>query len=92
MPSPKSMAVIERALAWDSDECFLWPSGWSGYPTVSENGKHLRVHRFICKMVYGGPPTPRHEVAHSCHRRRCINRRHLRWATHAENHRDPRWT
>ena len=81
---------LVKALAHDSDECLLWPFGCfdSGYPLVTKDHTPLRAHRELCRLAHGEPPTPRHEAAHSCGTRGCMNRRHLRWATRKENEAD----
>jgi DNA-binding transcriptional regulator YiaG len=51
-------------------------------------GELHHAHRFMCELVHGSPPTPRHQAAHSCNVRSCINHRHLSWKTQAENEAD----
>ena len=47
----------------------------------------MHASRYMCELVNGSPPTPRHEAAHSCGwgQGGCVNPRHLRWATRVEN-------
>lgn len=73
----------------DTDECILWPHflNSTGYGFVWTGSGSRRVHRLVCIRTYGEPP-PDHETAHSCGMRACVNRRHLRWATHLENMQD----
>ena len=54
------------------------------------NGKLIPAHRFMCEQVNGPPPTPKHIAVHSCGKGRegCVNPRHLRWATCAQNEAD----
>ena len=75
---------VEAALHSATDDCVLWGFAKS-YPHVRLNGKLERAHCVVCRQVHGEPPSPEHEVAHNCGDRRCINPRHLRWATHQEN-------
>jgi hypothetical protein len=85
-----AQAFLEAALSYDGDECLTWP--FSRFPSgYAKLGKGT-AHRVICEKVYGPPPTPDHEAAHSCGKGKsgCINRRHLRWATHTENQHDRR--
>lgn len=70
-----------------TDECIEWPYALykSGYGTF----RSRRAHRVVLEMF--GPPKPddpKIEAAHSCSNRKCINLRHLRWATGVENSRD----
>lgn len=81
---------IEDAMRSQTDECILWPfhiNKITGYADVNANGTR-RAHRIICQRVYGAAPTPKHESAHSCNIRHCLNPRHLRWATRIENQAD----
>jgi hypothetical protein len=84
------LAFLEAALASDTDECILWPyamGGRSPRPQMVIDGKRVYVGREVCRRKFGDPPTPDHEAAHSCGKGHlaCINWRHVRWATHAEN-------
>lgn len=83
----KTEAFIEAALMSAQEECLLWPyrlGGW-GYPEIIRSGKIFRVNRLVCQRAHGAPPTDAHEAAHNCGKPECLNPRHLRWATHAEN-------
>ena len=79
----------EIVLTYEEDVCLKWPYGnsGSGYGQIQHDGKHHYVHRLVCEAVNGPPPTPRHEVAHSCGNgdQGCCAKQHLRWATRAEN-------
>jgi hypothetical protein len=79
---------FESLLSNESDVCVLWPyaRGTFGYGEVSEGS----VHRLICEKIYGPPPTPFHQAAHSCGRGKdgCVAKRHIRWATRSENELD----
>lgn len=66
----------------DTDECVIWPFHRmkSGYP-----GRGM--HRRVCEIVHGSPPTETHQAAHSCGNGHlgCVNDRHLSWKTPQEN-------
>lgn len=66
-----------------SNECLPWPFAVNrkGYGTF---GNSL-AHRYVCALVHGAPPTSKHEAAHYCGNRICVNAHHIRWATHTEN-------
>jgi hypothetical protein len=72
----------------DSSSCLFWPFTHSrGYGQLWIDGKHQYVHRLVCAVRHGPPPTPLHEAAHECGKGTsgCVNQMHLRWATKAEN-------
>lgn len=79
---------IEENCSSTSEECLIWPFGrhQSGYAKMT-GAVAIRV---MCERAHGAPPTPKHQVAHSCGRGKfgCINPPHLRWATVKQNHAD----
>jgi hypothetical protein len=82
--------IKEVALPYRGTECLIWPfskRGTTGYAQMLVNGKNITVSRFVCETVWGPPPTPDHEAAHSCGRGGdgCIAATHLRWLLHIEN-------
>lgn len=82
------LAFLEALIAHSGNACVLWPyaSTRAGYPIVSlGKGKNRRAHRYLCELVYGPPHNQTLHCAHSCGQRRCVNPRHLRWATALEN-------
>lgn len=79
----------EVVIPYEGDECIVWPYGRTeqGYARITYNHKTVKAHRRVCEEVYGPPPTPKHEAAHSCGNGAggCVTKRHLRWATRKEN-------
>lgn len=98
-PDGEPMAFLTGALTEQTDSCIDWPfaaahfarepdgSRGLGYGIIRIAGRTVRAHVFVCEAVYGARPV-NHEAAHRCGRRCCINHRHLRWATRAENQAD----
>lgn len=72
-----------------TDECVLWPFsvGGPGYGQAWVNKKVVTAHRHMCEAAHGPAPEGT-EAAHLCGVRRCVNPKHLRWATRRENQAD----
>lgn len=86
------MAWIEDHLSYAGDECIAWPFTKSkeGYGRIWAYGRMYPSYRLMCELAHGGPENPDLQAAHSCGNGRfgCMNPKHLRWATRAENEAD----
>lgn len=82
---------LKKVLLATTDDCIVWPYSTScGYGYLRVNGRNVRVHRHVLALISGGDQ-PDFHACHSpgiCHKRSCINPRHLRWATKADNEAD----
>lgn len=88
---PRNKAFFKMVLALKNTEgpCIAWPYGTNGkYGIVTFATNKVYVHRLVCELAHGLPPTNRHQCAHSCHNKLCCRPSHLRWATAAENQQD----
>ena len=88
MKSVRKPWIYTVALQYTGDDCLIWPfsvrggrDGEGGYPALSGG----YGHRLLCLEAYGEAPSEEHEVEHTCGNRRCMNPKHVRWATHKEN-------
>ena len=81
----------ERFLACikKTETCWLWVTGLvDGYGNfMNYNQKTERAHRASYRMFVGEIPTGK-VVMHTCDVRNCVNPKHLRIGTHADNMRD----
>lgn len=59
---------------------------------MQHDGKQWWAHRYMCTLVHGEPPTPKHTAAHNCGNGHegCVTPLHLDWKTQAENLEDCR--
>lgn len=77
------------AAKYAGDGCLPWPhrTNPQGYAQLTGGAN---VCRIICEAVNGPPPAPDYEAAHTCGHGAdgCVNGKHLRWATRAENEAD----
>ena len=80
---------------YDGEGCLIWPFSRkpdTGYGQFGYKGKLYPAHRFMCALVNGGSPTPKHRAAHSCGmgHEGCVHPKHLSWKTNSENQKDRR--
>jgi hypothetical protein len=73
----------------DLDACWEWQGATAnGYPQLTVNYRHVRVHRLSFE-TWVGPIPAGIQIDHTCHTPTCCNPRHLRLATckqNGENH------
>lgn len=86
----KSYQWLLAHVDYRGDDCLKWPFGGdpkSGRGALQHNGIKRWAHRWMCMLAHGEPPTPKHTAAHECGKGHegCINPRHLKWKTQAEN-------
>lgn len=89
----KNLGTVEFMLAatkTQTDACILWPFSINhgGYARIRIDGIEYRVHRRICEIVHGQCPADLRDAAHRCGVRKCINPRHLYWASRSINSMD----
>ena len=86
-PNGTALAWLKKALKRETDKCILFPFpvGSHGYGQFRIAGEDELAHRFVCRKAHGKSPRPNDDAAHSCGRRRCCNKRHIRWAPRSEN-------
>ncbi len=85
----EGLAFLEEVLKTDTDDCILWPFGSSrGYGITYVGKKNIPAHRYICERKHGTPTFADAQSAHACGNRKCVNWRHVRWATAYENTQD----
>lgn len=79
--------LFDVILPYAGDDCIEWPffRMASGYGHVTFNKKRSLVHRLVCELTNGPPATAKLDAAHNCGNSRCVNPKHIRWATRAEN-------
>lgn len=80
------------AMRHRSGECLIWPYRLDrdGYPLFASDHPFLpsRAHQYLCVKVRGPKPTERHEMAHTCGVRACMNPHHVQWKSRKQNQDD----
>ena len=88
----KRFRWIEDHVSHQSDDCLIWPFsvGDHGRGTMTVDRRAMSAPRYMCMLAHGAPPAESMQTAHSCGNGHigCMNPRHLRWATAAENESD----
>lgn len=92
IPITEMLSFIELAVRTETDECIDWPwlademrrGRWMARK-VKGRAQWVQAHRIVCRAVHGDPLFKGAQAAHGCGRGCCINPRHLRWATPAQN-------
>ena len=68
-------------------ECVSHAPGSHGYPQIHWNGGNRLLHRVIGERMVDGHDANL-EILHKCDNHKCINPKHMRYGTHADNMRD----
>lgn len=86
---PAGLAFLEALLEGDDRACIFWPFGknGAGYGIVTYEGRQQVASRVVCILAHGHPEDESLHAAHSCGNGHlgCVNPKHVRWATCAEN-------
>lgn len=95
-PPGAPFAFLEMAVAYEGDECLIWPyslggpgrKSGGGYGTIWIDKECLGAHREALRRAKGDPPDEGLDACHDpirCTSSRCINPNHLRWDTREGN-------
>lgn len=80
-------------VSYAGDGCLTWPfarNPGKGYGVLAYNGETHYAHRFMCELVRGPAPTPKHQAGHLCGlgHEGCVHPLHIVWKTNTENQLD----
>jgi hypothetical protein len=91
-PKGSVRKFLESMRGYLGDECVEWPFNRHvrGYGKITIDGVVRNAHAVICEWEHGPKPPDKHVAAHRCNNPPCVNPRHIRWATVAENYDDAR--
>lgn len=73
-----------------TDACILWPfaQNGGGYGMLCVDKKRMGAYRYVCFLKHGECPSHLRDAAHTCGIRLCVNGKHIRWTTRADNRKD----
>jgi len=76
---------LESLRTVNTDDCVIWPYCIShdGYAKIEYGGRQRFVSNIVLEWSSKRPEE--HEAAHNCGESKCVNPKHLRWDTHANN-------
>lgn len=86
-PEVDAKEFLSNLVSDPPEGCVHWPkkARSRGYGLIMFRGRQIGAHCASCELFHGPAPTAKHEVAHNCGVRDCVNPKHLRWATRKEN-------
>lgn len=88
-PDGEAQRYLEQVVGFDGMGCLKWPynTDSNGYGRIRFKGRDSLVHRVVCELAHGAPPTPRYHAAHLCGKgsQGCCSPKHLAWATAKQN-------
>lgn len=91
-PKGDAFRFLDAMRTHQGNDCVLWPYNRhvKGYGKITLNGRARNAHAMICEWVHGAKPSAEMHAAHECGNAACVNPKHIRWATVAENYEDGR--
>jgi hypothetical protein len=86
----KTLDWIEgHLMGLETDDCVTWPFARCGgrYGHFQADKVYHLAHRYVCESAHGPAPEGKSLALHSCHNGEsgCVNPRHLRWGSAADN-------